>query len=85
MVFRYGSADGGKTVNFDPEIHEKMLKVAKNLNVKPHQICNTGVELALCGDIEVHKVDDGKIQVVLGKRCKRRSGVGTVGTLKYIK
>lgn len=41
-----------------------MVQVAKLLNLKPHLVCATGNEGALCGDLEVHNVDG--IQVVLG-------------------
>jgi len=51
---RYGSNDAGKTVHFESSIHEMVLKIGKVLHLQPHIVNDK--EMALCGDIEVHKI-----------------------------
>jgi len=50
----YGSNDAGKTVHFESSIHFMVLKIGKVLHLQPHIVNDK--EMALCGDIEVHKI-----------------------------
>jgi len=52
----YGSGDGGKTVNFSHEIHEKLVKIGNYLHLRPHIVENKEKPMALCGDIEIHRI-----------------------------
>jgi len=38
----------------DGDVHKYLLKIANQLNLQPHIV--NGVEMALCGDIEIHKI-----------------------------
>jgi len=65
--FRYGSNDGGKTMHFDFEVHEKLKTIGKNLNLRTHLVSKSKTEMALCGDIEVHQIthNDEKVLYLL--------------------
>lgn len=62
----YGSNDGGRNVHDDHvEMRTQMLLVGAHLNLKPHQIRNTGKWLIMPGDIEGHlSEEDGRLYVI---------------------
>jgi hypothetical protein len=63
---RYGSANGGKSVMCDPLVASMVNKIGLKLNLKKHKIATApNIEMALCADIEIHKIDKGL--VVLGR------------------
>ncbi len=54
----YGSSDGSKTVvSTEPLVKKEMEEIGKKFNLQPHLVTN--VPMALCGDIEVHKISVG--------------------------
>eukprot|EP01124_Arcella_intermedia_P030934 TRINITY_DN6876_c0_g1_i1.p1 TRINITY_DN6876_c0_g1~~TRINITY_DN6876_c0_g1_i1.p1 ORF type:complete len:1561 (-),score=403.22 TRINITY_DN6876_c0_g1_i1:65-4528(-) len=50
----YGSCDAGKSMKWEESIHNKLEKMAKSLNLRPHLGPHDTV-MALCGDLEIHK------------------------------
>lgn len=62
----YGSNDGGRNVHDDhAEMRNQMTLVGAHLNLKPHQIRNTGKWLIMPGDIEGHlSEEDGRLYVI---------------------
>eukprot|EP01105_Mastigella_eilhardi_P009703 TRINITY_DN2284_c0_g3_i5.p1 TRINITY_DN2284_c0_g3~~TRINITY_DN2284_c0_g3_i5.p1 ORF type:complete len:849 (-),score=229.70 TRINITY_DN2284_c0_g3_i5:89-2314(-) len=66
-TLKYGSADGGKTVHFsDEEIKQKMVTVARLLNLKGHMVGPPNNRQLIYGpcDIEVHRAMDGRVYVI---------------------
>eukprot|EP01125_Pyxidicula_operculata_P010592 TRINITY_DN3486_c0_g1_i1.p1 TRINITY_DN3486_c0_g1~~TRINITY_DN3486_c0_g1_i1.p1 ORF type:complete len:1904 (+),score=397.79 TRINITY_DN3486_c0_g1_i1:1-5712(+) len=62
----YGSDDGGVNVKFDEEVHDEMKEIAKKLNLRPHLVgdLSNGKQIALCGDLEVHRVADNELYIL---------------------
>jgi len=56
----YGSCDAGKIMKYDSDVHKHLLEIANQLNLQPHLV--NGVDMALCGDIEIHKIQDKEKQ-----------------------
>eukprot|EP01124_Arcella_intermedia_P005738 TRINITY_DN13389_c0_g1_i1.p1 TRINITY_DN13389_c0_g1~~TRINITY_DN13389_c0_g1_i1.p1 ORF type:complete len:1042 (+),score=212.71 TRINITY_DN13389_c0_g1_i1:877-4002(+) len=52
----YGSRNGGMNVVFDQSIHNDLVEIAKKLNLRSHSVSKAKVEMALCGDLEIHKM-----------------------------
>jgi len=53
----YGSADAGHTLKANSEVHSYMLEMAEKLNLRLHNIRGHNAEMALCGDVEIHQID----------------------------
>jgi len=52
----YGSNNAGVTIKTNEAVHEIMKKISKKLNLRPHMV--KGVEMALCGDVEIHQISN---------------------------
>ena len=55
-------------MKYDNNVHKHLLEIANQLNLQPHLV--NGVDMALCGDIEIHKIqvkEEQNIFFALGK------------------
>jgi hypothetical protein len=55
ILVRYGTDDGGRTLQWTEKAHKIASDIGKKLNVRPHQV--VGKEIALCGDFEIHEAN----------------------------
>ena len=54
-------------MHFDENVHKKLKTIGKNLNLRTHLVSKSKTEMALCGDIEVHKIsENNEVLYVLG-------------------
>jgi len=50
-------------MHFDEKVHKKLVQIGKNLNLRTHLVSKSKTEMALCGDIEVHKISENNEEV----------------------